>query len=297
MTAPLASLRTASPAVAPSDAVATRLEQLLARIRPLGSAVVAFSGGVDSALTLRLAVMALGAPNVLAVTARSPSVPARELTDAARLAGEMGAAHEFLDTREFDDPNYLANPANRCYFCKSELYSELAGLAERRGFGAVLNGVNADDLGDYRPGLIAAGEHRVVAPLADAAVGKAEVRQLAAYLGLSVADKPASPCLSSRVQYGEAITVEKLRRIDEAETYLCELGFRELRVRHHDDLARIEVSAADLARFADASLRDAVVRRLRALGYRYVTLDLLGFRSGSMNEVLVGPGLRGERRE
>ncbi|MCG3125918.1 MAG: Pyridinium-3,5-biscarboxylic acid mononucleotide sulfurtransferase [Phycisphaerae bacterium] len=278
------------------DSSAARLDALLAGIRRVGRAIVAFSGGVDSAVVLRLAVLALGRSNVLAVTARSPSVPADELAAAAGLAAELGADHEFVETREFDDPNYLANPANRCYFCKTELYAQLADLAARRRFRAVLNGVNADDLGDYRPGLTAAAERGVLAPLADAGVGKAGVRRLAARLGLSVADKPASPCLSSRVQYGEAITEEKLRRIDAAEAFLRELGFRELRVRHHDDLARIEVPAAELARFADAQLRDAVAQRLRALGYRYVTLDLMGFRSGSMNEVLIGPGLRGVQR-
>lgn len=262
------------------------------KIRTLGSAVVAFSGGVDSALALKLAVHTLGAERVLAVTGRSPSVPARELIDAPEVARQIGARHEFLDTREFQDANYLRNPANRCYFCKDELYASLAQLAEHRGLNAIINGVNADDLGDYRPGLQAAAKHRVHAPLAEAGLTKVDVRRLAAALGLSVHDKPASPCLSSRVQYGESITEEKLRRIDAAETFLRECGFTDLRVRHHGDLARIEVPFDQVSRFADPVLRASVDQRLRALGYLYVSVDLRGLRSGSLNDMIPGPGLR-----
>lgn len=253
----------------------------------LGSVVVAFSGGVDSALLLKVAVQTLGRDKVLAVTGRSPSVPSAELSSAAGLAAEVGAAHEFLDTHEFDDENYVANPAERCYFCKTELYARLTKLAAERGFGAVLSGANADDLGDFRPGLRAAEEHTVYAPLAEVGITKAELREIAAELGLSIHDKPASPCLSSRVQYGEAITPDKLRRIDAAETFLRELGFRECRVRHHVNLARIEVPPTEIHRFADPQLRAKVDTKLRELGYQYVAIDLRGFRSGSMNEVLL----------
>lgn len=262
------------------------LAALVERCAALRSVIVAYSGGVDSAVVLAAAARALGPRQVLAVTGRSASVPEAELAGAAALANQIGAAHEFLDTREFDDPSYLANPANRCYYCKTELYGRLRELAGQRGFAHVASGVNADDLGDYRPGLQALAEKGVAAPLAELGLGKAAVREIAALLALPVAQKPASPCLSSRVQYGESITPEKLRRIERAEVLLRSCGFAECRVRHHDDLARIEVSATDLARFADASLRERIETGLRELGYRYVTLDLRGFRSGSMNEVL-----------
>ncbi len=272
--------------------LAAKLDEARAVIARDRSAIVAFSGGVDSALVLRIAVDVLGADRVLAVTGRSPSVPAAELASVAALASEMGVRHEFYDTAEFDDPNYTSNPANRCYFCKSELYDSLLVLARRRGFGAVLSGTNADDLGDYRPGIQAAIERRIVAPLVEANITKADVRALLAAYGLAIHDKPASPCLSSRVPYGEAVTPEKLRRIDAAETLLRELGFRECRVRHHEKLARIEVPAGEIARFADVGLRQRVDAGLRELGFQYVALDLKGLRSGSLNEVLLGPGLR-----
>lgn len=272
--------------------LAGKYERLQRCVRGLESVLVAFSGGVDSALVLKVAVATLGADRVLGVTARSASVPPSELAEAGRVAREIGAAHELLDTHELENPRYLANPPDRCYLCKDELYSRLAELARQRGLAAVVNGVNADDLEDYRPGLRSAGEHGVAAPLAEAHLTKAEVRALAAALGLSVHDKPASPCLSSRVPYGEEITPEKLRRIDAAERFLRELGLRECRVRHHQRLARIEVPADQIALFAEVELRTRVERRLCELGFHYVTLDLRGLRSGSLNEPLLGAGLR-----
>lgn len=266
-----------------------KFEQLERDLRELRSAVVAFSGGVDSALVLKVAVQTLGRDRVLAVTGRSASLPSAELATVQSLAAELGADHEFVETAEFDDPHYRANPANRCYYCKTELYSRLTRLAGERGFNSVISGANADDRGDFRPGLQAAAEHHVRALLAEAGITKAELRRIAAELGLSVHDKPPSPCLSSRVPYGEEITPEKLRRIDDAEAFLREQGFRECRVRHHGNLARIEVPAAEIARFSDRELRTRVEARLREIGYQYVSLDLRGFRSGSLNEVLPTP--------
>lgn len=268
------------------EQVARKLNALEQRLRALESVVVAFSGGVDSAVLLKVAVRTLGSSRVLAVTGRSPSVPRAELNSVAALAAELGAAHEFLDTAEFADPRYVSNPSERCYYCKTELYSRLVPLAAARGYRAVVGGTNRDDLGDFRPGLQAANEQHVLAPLAEVGITKAEVRQIGAALGILIHAKPASPCLSSRIPYGEPVTPEKLQRIDAAETYLRELGFAECRVRHHAQLARIEVPATDLARFADAELRARVDARLRELGFQYVALDLRGFRSGSLNEVV-----------
>lgn len=255
-------------------------------IRPLGRVAVAFSGGVDSTFVLKVAADVLGAENALAVTGRSSSLADVEDADARRLAALIGVEHVILDTQEFNDPNYLANPTNRCYYCKTELYSSMAPLLATRDIFAVVNGTNVDDLGDFRPGLAAGKEHGVHSPAADAGLTKADIRVLSARFGLPTADKPAAPCLSSRVQYGEAITPEKLKMIEQAEAVLRRLGFSECRVRHHDRLARIEVPAARIAELADESIRSTLDNELRALGYHYITLDLRGFRSGSMNEVI-----------
>lgn len=256
------------------------------RIGALDRVAVAFSGGVDSTFVLKVALDVLGAGNVLAVTGRSPSLKSSELDEAVRLAADLGAEHVILDTGEFENPDYLANPVNRCYFCKTTLYETMRPLLAERGLRVILNGTNADDLGDYRPGLTAAAEHKVVAPAAEAGLTKADVRELSRRFGLPTHDKPAAPCLSSRVQYGETITPGKLRAIEQAEAFLVELGFRECRVRHHDRIARLEVPPADFARLVEPSMARRVDERLRSLGYAYVTFDLRGLRSGSLNEVI-----------
>ncbi len=217
---------------------------------------------------------------------KSDSLSQTEYDESIKLARDMGVEHVFLDTGEFDDPNYLANPANRCYFCKTDLFKRLNDYAASRGFAAVLTGVNHDDQSDWRPGIQAGREQKVIAPLAEAELTKKDIRVLSKRLGLPTHDKPASPCLSSRIQYGEAITPEKLRQIDEAERFLRSLGFRECRVRHHNNLARIEVPADQIERLCHPDIRAKVDTTLRSLGYAYVTIDARGFRSGSMNEVI-----------
>jgi uncharacterized protein len=261
-----------------------RLEEIL---RECGRVAVAFSGGADSALLLRAAADTLGRENVLAITGVSGSLAGEELAAAAALARGMGVEHIPVETREFEDPRYLSNPADRCYYCKTELYTRMAGLlATRPGRWVVVNGTNADDLGDFRPGLSAAAEHAVRAPLAEAGLTKADVRALSARIGLPTHDKPAAPCLSSRVPYGEAITPEKLRMIERAEAVLHGMGVRECRVRHHDRLARIEVPADWISRLAQPEARAKLDAAFREIGYHYVALDLRGFRSGSLNEVI-----------
>jgi uncharacterized protein len=261
----------------------TRLQRIL---RDLESVAVAFSAGVDSTLILKVAIDALGPGRVIAVTGRSDSLARAEFEEACAIAANLGAEHIVLDTDEFENPDYVSNPTNRCYFCKTTLYTHLAKFIAERGLKAIVNGINVDDLGDYRPGIEAAREHGVRCPAAEAGLTKADVRELSRRLGLPTHDKPASPCLSSRVQYGEHITPEKLRRIEAAETFLHELGIRECRVRHHDNLARIEVPAEFIPMLAEPDQAARVDAYFRSLGYQYVALDLRGFRSGSMNEVL-----------
>ncbi len=273
-------------ALSDTAAVQEKLERMRAILRSLGRVAVAFSGGVDSTFVLKVAVDTLGRANVLAVTGASDSVAAAEMDDAQRLAAAIGAEHIIIPTYEFEDANYLANPANRCYYCKTELYTRMAEVLAPRGEFTILNGTNADDLGDYRPGLTAASEHSVRGPCAEVGLTKAEIRILSAEMGLPTHDKPAAPCLSSRVQYGEQITPEKLRMIEHGEAFLRTLGLRECRVRHHDKLARIEVPADQIARLAAPDVRSKIDTAFRAIGYLYVTLDLRGFRSGSMNEVI-----------
>lgn len=271
----------------PNAETEARLDHMRSILRELGRVAVAFSAGVDSTFVLKVAADTLGVENVIAVTGESDSVPADEFAEAGRLAAMIGVRHEVIRTQEFQDPNYLANPTNRCYFCKTELYSKLDDFIARHGLRAAINGVNADDLGDYRPGLQAAKEHNVRAPAAEAGLTKADIRVLSARMGLPTFDKPASPCLSSRVQYGETITPQKLRMIEAAEKFLREvLGLRECRVRHHDTLARIEVPPERIADLMQPDVRGRIERAFREFGYTYVSMDLRGFRSGSMNEVI-----------
>jgi uncharacterized protein len=249
------------------------------------SLIVAYSGGVDSAYLAYAATAVLG-PRALCITAESPSYPDRHRQIALRLAREFGFHHELIHTSELDRPEYRANPANRCYFCKSELYTHLSGIARERGISAVADGSNADDRGDYRPGRQAAREFGVRSPLDEAGLTKAEIRELSRRAGLPTWDEPASACLSSRIPYFSEVTDEKLRMIERAETVLRDLGFRICRVRHHDALARIELGRDEIARALEPEMSQAIDRRLRDIGYQYVTIDLRGYRLGSLNEAL-----------
>jgi len=247
--------------------------------------IVAFSGGADSAYLAHEATRILG-PRALAITADSPSYPDEHRQLARRVAGEFHIAHEVIRTREIERPEYRANPANRCYFCKETLYQDLAAVASARGFHTVVDGSNADDRGDYRPGRQAAREFGVRSPLDEANLSKDEIRALSHAAGLPTWDVPASACLSSRIPYGSEVTEEKLRMIEQAETVLREAGFRVFRVRHHDALARLEIAKHEMARALDPPVTDHLVRALRALGYRHVTIDLQAYRQGSLNEAL-----------
>jgi uncharacterized protein len=268
-----------------ATAVEDKYRRLLAVLRELESVVVAFSGGVDSTLLARAAKDALGDRAVL-VTADSETYPAGELEEARRLAGAIGLRHLVVRTDELANPDYARNGANRCFFCKEELFAHLAPIAEREGCRALVYGANVDDLGDHRPGMQSARQRGVRAPLIEAGLTKTEIRELSRTLGLATWDKPSFACLSSRFQYGDPITAEKLRRIDAAEAFLRTLGFRQFRVRHHDRLARIELAHEELGRLWEDDRHARIVARFRELGYVYVTVDLAGFQSGSANLLL-----------
>ena len=261
-------------------------DRLLDTLRGYGRVAVAFSGGIDSTVVAQAAQLALG-DRALAVTAVSESLAEGELEEAEALARRIGIRHRVIRTEEFADPNYLRNNTDRCYFCKSELYGRLAGLLGALGADVIASGANADDMGDHRPGMRAAGEHGVRHPLLECGLAKAAVRDLARAWDLPTWDKPATPCLSSRIAYGEPVTPERVKMIDQAEHWLRDRGLRLLRVRYHKgDLARIEVPVEELPRLASPEVREELVPAFRALGFQYVTLDLQGFRSGSLNAVI-----------
>jgi pyridinium-3,5-biscarboxylic acid mononucleotide sulfurtransferase len=268
---------------APGSALASRERRLYDALSSFDSVIVAFSGGVDSAYLAWVATEVLG-PAALCVTADSPSYPDHHRQLALRIAREFSLHHEFVTTSETEQPEYRANPVNRCYYCKSELYDVLSRLAAARGIAVIVDGSNADDRSDYRPGRQAAREYGVRSPLDEADLTKADIRELSRRAGLPTWDEPASACLSSRIPYHSEVTTEKLRMIERAEAALRDLGFRVCRVRHHDTLARIELGTNELHRALDLDVRERIVRELRAIGYQHVTIDLQGYRMGSLNE-------------
>jgi len=268
-----------------SPATAAKLDRLKALLADIGPVPVAYSGGIDSTLVAKVAYDVFG-DRALAITAISPSLLPEDLEDARIQAATIGIRHDEVRTHELDNPDYASNPVNRCYFCKSELHDTLIPLARDRGFDYAIDGVNADDLSDYRPGIQAAKERGARSPLAEVGITKAEIRELSRALGLAWWDKPSQPCLSSRFPYGEEITLEKLQRVGRAEVYLRRLGWQDLRVRSQGDTARIELPADRIPDFVNDTDLPALVAKFQALGFAFVTLDLEGFQSGKLNRLL-----------
>jgi len=266
----------------------TKEERLREIFRELDSVIVAYSGGVDSSYVAYVANAELG-PRAVCITGQSASLPEYQRAEIEGVVQKFGFQHEVIQTEELENPGYRANNPDRCFFCKDELYTKLEAVARTRGVKSIVDGSTVDDLGDYRPGRRAASQHAVRSPLIEAGLTKSEVRELSRRATLPTWDKPASPCLSSRIAYGTTVTIERLGKVDRGEEILREFGFREFRVRHHDQLVRIEIAPAEMDRVLRKDLVAELARRFRELGFKYVTLDLEGFRSGSMNEVLDRP--------